>query len=77
MACIALLAALVAFCVTWLLQLHAVVQYALSQSSVQVEGLVSNFYVFTNQILPCGLDVAGFCLFVAIVLNRLDTRRRS
>lgn len=70
MACVALLAALAVFCLTWLLQLSAVAQYALSQSSSQVEGLISNFYVFTNHIFPCGLGVAGFSLFVAIVLNR-------
>jgi hypothetical protein len=67
---VSLASGLAAFLITWLIELYAIAQWAVTQPSSQVEGLISNFHVFAHVFLSRGLGMAALFLLVMVVLNR-------
>lgn len=67
---VSLASGLAAFWITWLLELYAVAQWAVTQSSSHVEGLISNFYVFAHVFLSRELGMAALFLLAIVVLKR-------
>lgn len=63
-------AAFVTFVGIWLLQLYAIVGYAVTQPKHKIEGLLNNFYVFNYQFLWIGMKVALLVLVVTMAFRR-------
>jgi hypothetical protein len=71
------IAAIALFMTTWLIQLWLLAQYAATQPSKQIEGLLSNFYVFSHVFLVRGLMTASAALVLVITLGHLVARRHD
>ena len=71
------IAAIALFFTVWLIQLWLLVQYAVTQPNEHLEGLLSNFYVFSHIFLVRGLVADVVVLGLIMLLGNIVVHRNA